>query len=162
MQPKSFHYTALNLPCHPLKIEKKDDGRYEVFDCIRRKWLVLTDEEWVRQNFVNYLSEDLGYPRSIIGNEVGLLLNRTRRRADTVVFGRDGKPLMIIEYKAPSVDITQSVFDQIVRYNMVLRASFLAVSNGLSHYVCSIDYDNDSYRFLESIPPYETIVNPSK
>lgn len=159
MQPKSFHYIPLNLPYHPLKIEKRDDGRYEVFDSIRNKWLVLTDEEWVRQNFVNHLSEDLGYPRSVIGNEVGLSFNRMRRRADTVVFGRDGKPLMIVEYKAPTVDITQTVFDQIVRYNMVLRARVLAVSNGLSHYVCSIDYHHNNYHFLDSIPLYDTIIN---
>lgn len=159
MQTKSFHYTPLNLPAHPLRIEMGLDGRPEIYDPIRSKWLLLTDEEWVRQNFVSHLVEDLGYPRSVIGNEVGLTLNRTRRRADTVVFGRDGKPMVIVEYKAPAVEITQAVFDQIVRYNMVLRARVLAVSNGLAHYACLIDYERNSYQFLKDMPEYEAVVN---
>lgn len=153
MQTKSFHYRELNLPPHPLHIEKRDD-HYEVFDSLRRKWVQLTDEEWVRQNFTAHLIADLGYPPSVMANEIGLTLNRTRRRADTIVFGRDGSPMIIIEFKAPTVEITQTVFDQIVRYNMTMRANILIVSNGLSHYCCLIDYTDSTYRFLPSIPSY--------
>ncbi len=153
MQTKSFHYCKLNLPVHPLRIEERDN-HYAIFDPLRHKWLQLTDEEWVRQNFTAHLIADLGYPSSVMANEIGLTLNRMRRRADTVVFGRDGSPMIIIEFKAPSVEITQTVFDQIVRYNMAMRAKLLIVSNGLAHYCCLVNYFDSSYRFLPSLPTY--------
>ncbi|MBO5780154.1 MAG: type I restriction enzyme HsdR N-terminal domain-containing protein [Muribaculaceae bacterium] len=158
MQNKTFHFCQLNLPAAPLRIEMHN-GRWEVYDSIRDKWLVLTDEEWVRQNFVDYMCRTLGYPSSVIGNEIGLTLNRTQRRADTVVYGPDRRPMVIVEYKAPTVDITQAVFDQIVRYNMVLKARLLVVSNGLKHYCCEIDYENGSYKFLPELPHYKSLVS---
>ena len=131
------------------------DGALQVYDPLRRKWLVLTPEEWVRQHFVAHMIHDLGYPPAVMANEVGVRLNGLQRRCDTVVWrGASGTPLVIVEYKAPSVEITQRVFDQIVRYNMVLQAPYLIVSNGLRHFCCRVNCTERTYSFLESIPPY--------
>ncbi|MDE6511436.1 MAG: type I restriction enzyme HsdR N-terminal domain-containing protein [Muribaculaceae bacterium] len=124
----------------------------KVFDPLRRKYVALTPEEYVRQHFTAWMTEFLGYPASLMSNEVSLKLNGTNRRCDTVVFRSDGSPSVIVEYKAPTVAITQTVFDQIARYNMALRSHFLIVSNGLRHFCCEMDYDNDTYRFLPNIP----------
>lgn len=146
-------FPTLNLPPANLRIGRGNDI-LKVFDPLRKKFVVLTPEEYVRQNFVAWLINELHYPQSLIANEIGITLNGTKKRCDTVVFGKDGLPLMIVEYKAPDVTVTQSVFDQIVRYNMVLRARYLAVSNGISHYFCVIDYSSGRYSFLPDIPEY--------
>ncbi|MBD5284914.1 MAG: type I restriction enzyme HsdR N-terminal domain-containing protein [Bacteroides sp.] len=143
----------LNLPKYNARI-RNDNGLLKIHDRIRQKFVALTPEEWVRQHFINHLIDNLGYPQSLMANEIGVTLNGTRRRCDSVVFNHAGKPLVIIEYKAPEVSISQKVFDQIVRYNMVLHAAYLFVSNGLNHYCCSIDYTDGSYSFLKEIPPY--------
>ncbi len=141
----------LNLP--PVELRLKKDGKLlKVFDSLRQKYVALTPEEYVRQHFTAWMINSLGYPASLMSNEVSLKLNETRRRCDTVVFRSDGNPSVIVEYKAPTVAISQAVFDQIARYNMVLRSHFLIVSNGLRHFCCEMDYDNDSYRFLPYIP----------
>ena len=127
----------------------------KVFDPIRKKYVALTPEEYVRQHFTAWMTDHLGYPGSLMGNEVSLKLNGTSRRCDTVVFRNDGTPVVIVEYKAPTVAITQTVFDQIARYNMVLRSHFLIVSNGLRHFCCEMDYDNETYRFLPQIPVWD-------
>jgi hypothetical protein len=124
---------------------------------VRRKFVALTPEEWVRQHFVNYLISDKGYPKELLANEVPLKLNGTSKRCDTVAYNRFLTPLMIVEYKAPHIEITSSVFDQIVRYNMVLHVRYLAVSNGISHFCCKIDYENLTYSFLEGIPEYDVL-----
>ena len=121
---------------------------------MRKKFIILTPEEWVRQHFVNYLINHKGFPESLMANEIGITLNGTRRRCDTVVFDKHGSPMVIVEYKASSIVISQSTFDQIVRYNMVLHARYLIVSNGMNHYCCRIDYDNMSYDFLKEVPDY--------
>lgn len=146
----------LNLPEYQFNIKKKDDG-FVILDTLRRRWVALTPEEWVRQNFVRFLTEDRDYPAALMNNEISLTQNGIKRRCDTLVADRQGAPLVIVEYKAPTIDITQKTFDQIVRYNMVLRANFLIVSNGMSHYCCKIDYENNSYCFLEDIPYYENL-----
>ena len=129
------------------------DGKIlKVFDPLRKKYVALTPEEYVRQHFIAWMTDKFGYPASLMGNEVSLKLNDTRRRCDTVVFRSDGSPSVIIEYKAPTVAITQSVFDQIARYNMVLHSRYLIVSNGMRHYCCEMDYDNNSYAFVPEIP----------
>lgn len=143
----------LNLPAADLKLIT-EQGQVKVFDPLRRKYVVLTPEEYVRQHVVNWMTSELRYPPSLMANEVGITLNGTRRRCDTVVFRPDSSPLMILEYKAPDIEITQDVFDQIVRYNMVLHADYLVVSNGLRHYCCRIDYRNDSYHFIPGVPDY--------
>lgn len=148
--------TILNLPPHNHKIIQSGQGN-KIFDPLRGKYVALTPEEWVRQNFTAYLINNLSFPASLMGNEIALTLNGTSRRCDTVVFNRKGQPLVIIEYKAPSISVTQKTFDQIVRYNMVLKARYLIVSNGLTHYCCAIDYDKHNYRFLPDIPTYREL-----
>ena len=146
----------LNLPTFDYKINRSRDG-LQIYDRLRRKFVALTPEEWVRQHFVEFIITHKGFPQSLIANEIGITLNNTRRRCDTVVYDNTATPLVIIEYKAPSVEITQATFDQIVRYNMVLQAKYLIVSNGLNHYCCSIDYTNQTYQFLKEIPSYSEL-----
>ena len=122
--------------------------------------VALTPEEWVRQHFVHFLIKQKDYPQSLMANEVQLKLNGMSRRCDTVVYDRTLRPRVIIEYKAPTVNITQKVFDQICRYNMILQVDYLIVSNGIAHYCCKIDYATRSYSFMKEIPSYaEVIVN---
>ena len=147
---------ALNLPAFEVKM--KDEGAKKlIFDVIRRKYVALTPEEWVRQHFVHYLIEQLGYPQELLANEVEVSLNGTSKRCDTVLYNRDLQARMIVEYKAADVNISQKVFNQIMRYNMVLRVQYLIVSNGLEHYCCKLDYSNNSYEFLSEIPSYSSL-----
>lgn len=138
---------------------KRGDNILKVFDPLRRKYVALTPEEFVRQHFVNWLITGLNYPPSLTANEIGIELNGTKRRCDTVVFNPDGSPLIIVEYKAPNVGISQKVFDQIVRYNMVLRARYLIVSNGMRHFCCVVDYAANTYHFIPEIPNYTDLKN---
>lgn len=147
---------ALNLPTFKVKM-KDDAAKKMIFDIIRRKYVVLTPEEWVRQHFVHYLIEQLGYPQELLSNEVEVTLNTTSKRCDTVLYDRDLKARMIIEYKATDVPITQKVFNQIMRYNMALHVEYLVVSNGIDHYCCKIDYATNSYVFLSEIPSYDKL-----
>lgn len=150
--PEDFKFN-LSLPPADLKIVRRN-GVYKIFDPLRKNYFVLTEEEFVRQVFVAWMIKELGYPPSLMANEIGIRLNDTYKRCDTVVFSSSGSPKMIVEYKSPSVKITQTVFDQIARYNMVLNATFLVVSNGLNHYCCLFEHDSKSYVFLPSIPSY--------
>ena len=125
----------LNLPKFSVKVTEKA-GKPSIWDPVRRKFVALTPEEWVRQHFVNYLVTE---------------------RCDTVAYNRFLAPLMIIEYKAPHIEITSAVFDQIVRYNMVLHVKYLTVSNGIRHFCCKIDYEKQTYAFLEDIPEYNLL-----
>lgn len=151
-----LRYPSLNLPETPLEIVMEDNV-LTVFDPLRRKSVALTPEEWVRQNFVAFLKDKLGYPAGLMANEVAIKLNSTSRRCDTVVYSRCGlKPLMVIEYKAPHVKISGAVFDQIARYNMVVGAPWLVVSNGMHHYCCRFDRDG-GYAFVREIPRYESL-----
>ncbi len=130
----------------------------QIFDRLRQRFVALTPEEWVRQHFVNYLIEVKQYPLALMGNEISLELNGVKRRCDTLVAANDGTPLAVVEYKAPSITITQATFDQIARYNMVLHAKCLMVSNGMSHYCCLFDDTKGTYSFLREIPPYPTLL----
>ena len=147
----------LNLPPFEANI-KKMDGMVKIQDVLRRKFVALTPEEWVRQHFVHFLIEQKDYSPTLMANEVAVTLNGMSRRCDTVVYRQEAlKPLMIIEYKRPDVDITQKVFNQICRYNMVLEVEYLVVSNGLKHYCCKVDLQNGTYTFLQDIPPYSDL-----
>lgn len=146
----------LNLPAYLFKIKQTDNGK-KIYDELRHKYVALTPEEWIRQHFVTFLYTEKKYPKSLMANEVALSLNNTKRRCDTIVYDMTATPLVIVEYKAPTVDISQAVFDQIVRYNMVLHAKYLIVSNGINHYCCKIDYSNHSYVFLPEIPSYNEL-----
>ena len=147
----------LNLPPYNINI-KNVNGKTKVLDILRKKFVALTPEEWVRQHFVHYMVEHKGYPSTLMANEVAVTLNGMSRRCDTVVYRQHGlRPYIIIEYKAPSVEITQKVFDQICRYNMVLEVEYLIVSNGMRHYCCKMDTEKGEYTFLSDIPPFGTI-----
>ena len=143
----------LNLPSYPAKILKRN-GKNVIFDPLRQKYVALTPEEWVRQHFVHLLTDFKGYPKGLLANEIQLDLNGTKKRCDTVLFNKDLSARMIVEYKAPNIEITQAVFDQISRYNMVLKVEYLIVSNGMRHYCCKIDYNTMQYTFLPDIPSY--------
>ena len=145
-------FEQLKLPPFDIKIRTDADGKAEFYDPSRRKFVAATPEEWVRLHFVNYLTEHLGFPAALVANEVGIKLNDTRRRCDTVIYSRDLRVVCIVEYKRPSVEITSKVFDQIARYNSVLEAPYLIVSNGLKHFCCR--FRGDSYEFLHAIPPH--------
>ena len=148
---------SLNLPSFDIKI-RREGNRAVVLDPLRRRWVALTPEEWVRQHFVNLLVSEKHYPATLVANEVQLSVGAKVMRADTVVYDRTLRPRMIVEYKAPTVAITQKVFDQISVYNLLLRVDYLAVSNGRQHYVCRMDYDNEKYSFLEDLPDYEVFL----
>ena len=128
-----------------------------IFDILRKRYVKLTPEEWVRQHFIHFLIEHKNYPAGLLANEVGLDLNGTKKRCDTVLYQRDLSPQMIIEYKAPQINIAQKVFDQIARYNIVLRVDYLIVSNGLQHYCCKMNYEQQNYSFLTDIPDYPSL-----
>ncbi len=146
----------LNLPPYPIKIQEKGEKR-QIFDFLRRKWVALTPEEWVRQHFTHFLVEHKNYPQALLANEVELRIGEKRLRCDTLLYNKELRPRMIIEYKAPTIQIQQKTFDQISVYNLLLKVDYLVVSNGLSHYCCKMDYERQSYQFLEDIPDYETI-----
>ena len=148
---------SLNLPPYQTNL-KTIGSTVKIFDTLRRKFVTLTPEEWVRQHFVHYLIEHKGYNSTLMANEVALTLNGMTRRCDTVLYAQEGLvPRMIIEYKRPDIALTQHVIDQICRYNMVLHVPYLIVSNGLEHYCCRIDYETNGYVFLEDIPAYDEL-----
>ena len=149
---------ALNLPAYETKITE-NDGKRQIFDILRKCYVALTPEEWVRQHFVHYLIDHKGYSKALMVNEVSILLNNTTRRCDTVVYDRSMRPRVIVEYKAPSVRITKEVFAQISRYNLVLKVDYLIISNGLQHYCCKMDYEKQSFTFLLEIPEYSTVTD---
>ena len=152
---------TLNLPSYEVRTRlNPKTSLQEIWDTQRRRWVKLTPEEWVRQHFVRFLVDEKGFPAALMANEVSLTQNGIKRRCDTLVADATGNPLVIVEYKAPHIEISQNTFDQIVRYNMVLHASYLIVSNGLNHYCCRINYADDSYVFLNDIPSYSDLSNP--
>jgi len=147
----------LNLPPQELKVVHNDDGSTNIWDFIRQKWVALTPEENVRQHFVHWLNTERGIPATHMANEVSINLNGLSRRCDTVIFDAALNPKIIVEYKAPSVPITRKVFEQICRYNLVLKVDYLIVSNGLKHYCVRMKYSENSFEFLPNIPFYEDI-----
>lgn len=149
--------TPLNLPQYNINVTTAIDGTHQIFDRLRGKFVALTPEEWVRQHFVAFLIGHKGFPVGLMANEVSLSLNGTSRRSDTVVYNSSAQPLVIVEYKAPTVKISQKTFDQIIRYNMVFHAPYLIVSNGINHYCCHIDFEKKSYEFLPDIPSYQEL-----
>ena len=143
----------LNLPSFSLNIKSKENKQY-IFDIIRKKDVVLTPEEWVRQHILHYLIDVKGYPKSIIAVEKQLTINTLKRRFDILIFNKKGLPDVIIECKAPKVKITQATFDQIARYNLKLNANYLMISNGLEHFFCKMDAERKQYVFLKDLPEY--------
>ncbi|WP_367752875.1 type I restriction enzyme HsdR N-terminal domain-containing protein [Flavobacterium sp. WC2430] len=134
---------------------KNSENKVSIFDEIRKKFIILTPEEWVRQHVVQFLLEEKKYPKSLINVEKVLKVNGLRKRYDVVVFNTDGSILILIECKAPEIKIAQATFDQIARYNMTMKAQYLMVTNGLNHYFCQMDFENEKYQFLAELPIYE-------
>lgn len=148
--------TTLNLPPYDVKLRGTRE-KPEIFDFLRRRYVALTPEEWVRQHFVHFLIDHKGYPKGLLGNEIELKIGEKRLRCDSILYNNVLAPRMIMEYKAPSVAITQKVFNQISTYNLLLHVDYLIVSNGLQHYCCRMDYERGRYEFLQDIPDYNSI-----
>lgn len=146
----------LNLPEYEIKTSQKN-GKTTIFDILRLKYVSLTPEEWVRQHFIHYIIEHKNYPKELLANEIELKIGTKRLRCDSVLYDKELHPRMIIEYKAPEITITQKVFNQISVYNQMLKVDYLIVTNGIQHYCCEMDYDNQKYLFLEDIPDYNNI-----
>ena len=143
----------LNLPNAILKT-KLVEGTTQVFGAVRKKYLLLTSEEWVRQHFIHYLNSEKKYPLGLMGVEKMVKYNEQTTRADIVLYNIEGNPNMIVECKAPKVKITQDAFNQIAKYNFKLRVEFLVVTNGMQHFCCAMDYENNKITFLEEIPQF--------
>ena len=133
---------------------REQNGRRQIFDFLRRRYVSLTPEEWVRQHFVHFLIEQKGYPKGLLANEVEQKIGDKKLRCDTLLYNKELRPRMIIEYKAPEIAITQRVFNQITVYNFLLHVDYLIVSNGRQHYCCRMDYEKGEYTFLQDIPHY--------
>lgn len=143
----------LNFPKFSFRF-KNNENKVSIFDTIRKKFVILQPEEWVRQHCIQYLITEKGYPKSLINVEKELKINQLKKRYDIVIYNTDGSIHLIVECKAPKIDIKQDTFDQIARYNLELNATFLMVTNGINHYYCQMDFKNEKYNFLKTIPDY--------
>ncbi len=148
----------LNLPAYDAKVRGTRENP-EIYDFLRKRYVKLTPEEWVRQHFTHWLVEYKGYPKGLLGNEIALKCGEKTVRCDSILYNRDAQPQVIIEYKAPSIALTQRVLDQISAYNFLLHVDYLIISNGTQHICCQMDYENHQYIFLEEVPDY-TRLNP--
>lgn len=148
---------ALNLPTYEFQTKTRDDAR-AIYDPLRDRYVRLTPEEWVRQHFVQYLIQELDVPGGLVAIEAAFQFQGQPRRADVIAHDRQGDPLLLVECKAPHVSITQDAFDQCARYNIVLQAPYLVVTNGQTHYACAIDFDEQSYAFLDDLPSYDQLL----
>ncbi|MDP1623653.1 MAG: type I restriction enzyme HsdR N-terminal domain-containing protein [Bacteroidales bacterium] len=147
----------LNLPDITARIWVNKNGKQEIFDESRKKFVRLTPEEWVRQHFLGFMINHLGFPSSLIVVEAALKYNNMLKRFDILAYRSDGNPCLVVECKSPAVEITQAVFDQVAMYNMTLTVDYLAVTNGISHFACRIDHEKKTYAFLKEIPAYEVL-----
>jgi type I site-specific restriction endonuclease len=145
----------LHFPNYQFRF-KNSENKVSIFDEIRKKFIILTPEEWVRQHVVRFLLEEKKYPKSLINVEKVLKVNGLRKRYDVVVYNPDGSIFVLVECKAPKIKISQATFDQIARYNMTLKSTFLMVTNGLNHYFCQMDFENEKYVFLKELPVFST------
>ncbi len=148
----------LNFPTFTFRF-KNSENKVAIFDEIRKKFIILTSEEWVRQHVVRFLIQERNYPKSYINVEKLIKINDLTKRYDVIVYQPNGEIFLLIECKAPEVKIAQQTFDQIARYNLVLKAKYLMVSNGLNHYFCQMDFENEKYVFLKELPSFETTNN---
>jgi hypothetical protein len=143
----------LNFPAYSFRL-KNSENKVAIFDVIRKKFIILTPEEWVRQHTVQFLLDEKKYPKSYINVEKLIKVNDTSKRYDIAVFKPNGELFLLIECKAPEISITQDTFDQIARYNLKLKSEYLMVTNGLNHYFCQMDFENEKYVFLKELPEY--------
>lgn len=152
-----FNPIPLNLPPYPAKLTKENETIF-IFDDLRKKKLVLTPEEWVRQHWVHYLHLQKKYPKSLMKIEGGLKLNDLQKRSDLLIYNNRGEKIVLAEFKAPHIKITQVTFEQIANYNSIHKIPLLLVSNGLEHYYCKIDFQNSSFIFIEELPSYDQLL----
>ena len=145
----------LNFPSYSFRF-KNSENKVSIFDEIRKKFIVLTPEEWVRQNVIQFLLQNKNYPKSYINVEKLIKVNGLSKRYDGIVFKPNGEIFLLIECKAPEVPISQDTFDQIARYNLELKAQYLMVTNGLNHYFCQMDFENETYIFLKELPDFKS------
>ena len=145
----------LNFPTYSFRLKNSENNTH-IFDVVRKKFVVLQPEEWVRQHCIQYLIQEKNYPISLINVEKVILINGLKKRYDIVVFNPNGSLELVVECKAPKIKISQATFDQIARYNLTLKAPYLMVTNGLNHYFCIMNYNNESFEFLENLPNYNT------
>ena len=143
----------LNFPAYPFNLKNKENKTY-ILDLIRKKNLLLTPEEWVRQHCINFLNSELGYPKSLINVEKQIKIHGRLKRYDIVVYTPQGSVNILVECKAPSILISQDTFDQIAKYNMTLNSMYLMLTNGKDHYFCFMDFENKTYRFISELPKY--------
>ena len=146
----------LNFPSYPFRISREGD-QHRIFDPVRRKFVALTLEEWVRQHVIRFLIDERSVPASLISVEGSLKVYRTPRRYDVAVFNREGKPMLVVECKAPSVKLSQETVDQVVRYNMALKAGYLMVTNGLEHFLFWMEEKDGSFRQVRTLPHFEEL-----
>lgn len=144
----------LNFPKYSFRLKSKEN-KPAIFSILRKKYLVLSPEEWVRQHCVNYLISEKNYSPNLLNEERQIQLHGITKRYDIIAFKPNGDINLIVECKAPNVAISQDTFDQIARYNMALKADYLMISNGINHYFCKMDYINETYIFLETLPSNE-------
>jgi type I site-specific restriction endonuclease len=148
----------LNLPSYSCKTKENELGM-QIFDPIRKKYVQLTPEEWVRQHFINYLVEHCGVPAGLIGVEVALKLNAVNHRADIVIYSKQGSPIALVECKAPEVELNALVIEQIGRYNIHFKAKYLFITNGLKHYSVIVDWENKQFKPISTIPNYIEMIS---
>jgi type I site-specific restriction endonuclease len=146
----------LNLPEYNFRI-KKQDNKLLIFDSQRKRYVSLTPEEWVRQHYIRFLIENKGYPAALLAIEKQLNMNGMKKRCDTILYNQDAKPVMIIEFKAPNVPITQTTFDQVAVYNAKLQVNFFMISNGIEHYCCKVNPETARYEYFPEIPEYNQL-----
>ena len=151
-----FKPIPLNLPPSHLKLSKIQNKVF-VFDVLRKKNLILTPEEWVRQHWIHYLHTHKKYPKSLMKSEGGLILNDLQKRSDLIIYNSKGEKILLAEFKAPHVKITASTFEQISNYNSIHRIPLLLISNGLQHYYCKVNFEDGSYEFITDLPNYNSI-----
>lgn len=154
MHPKSF--SKLNLPEYQLKYEETEKG-ISVFDIIRKKYILMTPEEHVRQQFLHFLINEKQYPKGLLAVETQLKIYKLTKRTDIILYNKQGNISIIVECKAPQIKISQNTFDQIARYNMNFKAKYLIVTNGLNHYCCKVNYESNTYKFLKEIPNHNEL-----
>lgn len=148
--------SQLNLPEYKYRIKKQNDKVF-IFDTQRKKYVALTPEEWVRQHFINFLIVHKGYPAALLAVEKQLEINGMKKRCDAILYDLDGRPQVILEFKAPQIPISQQTFDQVAVYNTKLKVDFLIISNGTTHYCCRINPENNCYDFFPEIPDHSTL-----
>ena len=147
----------LNFPDYSIRFKNKENKDF-VFDIIRKKWFLLTPEEWVRQHCIHFLIFNKNYPKSLINVEKKILVNNIPKRYDIVVYSKYGDAIILVECKASNINISQNVFDQIAKYNLSLKSKYLMVSNGMSHYFCEVNYESNNYYFLADIPNFKSFI----